>query len=178
MTEDSIPAALQRLLARQEIEDIINRYSRAVDRADIELLRSCYHPDAIEDHGGMFSGNAADYIDRIADLLPRAGVLNHLATNVLVEFLDDSAARVEAYILTFARMKKNGEKFDTLTLARTIDRFERRSGRWAISRRQLCWEWNHEMPFNESWGRGLIAADASKLVRGAKRPADVLYQDP
>jgi hypothetical protein len=177
MTEDSLPTAMSRLLARQEIEDVITRYSRAVDRADIELLRSCYHEGATEDHGGVFNGTAVDYIDRIAGLQPRAGVLNHLATNVLVEFIDDTTARVEAYILTFARMKKDGEKFDTLTLARTVDRFEQHAGRWAISRRQLCWEWNHEMPFNETWGRGLIAADVDKLVRGAKRPADMLYQD-
>ncbi len=65
----------------------------------------------------------------IAPLLPRAGVLNHLATNVLVKFETAERARVEAYILTFARMKKDGETFDTPTMARSVDRFERRAGR-------------------------------------------------
>jgi hypothetical protein len=170
-------AALQQLLDRQQIQDVLTRYSRAVDRADVALLRTCYHADATEDHGGVFRGLAHDYIERIAGLLPRAGILNHLVTNVLVEFTAADVARVEAYILTFARMKKDGEKFDTLTLARTVDRFERRAGAWAIAARRMCWEWNHEMPMNESWGRGLIAADPKALLRGAKHPADFLYND-
>ena len=177
MMSDTIPEELQRLLDRQQIEDILTRYSRAVDRADIELLRSCYHDDATEDHGGVFSGSAKDYLAQIAPLLPRAGVLNHLVTNVLVEFKGPASAQVEAYILTFARMKKDGEKFDTLTLARAVDRFDKRDGRWAISARRLCWEWNQDMPLRETWGRGLIASDAGKLVRGAKRPDDILYRD-
>jgi hypothetical protein len=168
-------SGLQQLLDRQQIQDVLTRYSRAVDRADVELLRGCYHADATEEHGGVFSGSARDYIDGIAALLPRAGILNHLVTNVLVEFTSADAAIVEAYILTFARMKKDGEKFDTLTLARAVDRFERRAGTWAIAARRMCWEWNHEMPFAETWGRGLMAPDATVLLRGAKRPKDILY---
>ncbi|MGH8308769.1 MAG: nuclear transport factor 2 family protein, partial [Steroidobacteraceae bacterium] len=120
MSTDLALESLQKLVDRQEIEDVITRYSRAVDRADVELLRACYHADATEDHGGVFTGPACEYVEHIAGILPRAGILNHLATNVLVEFLDSATARVEAYILTFSRMKKDGERFDTLTLARTV----------------------------------------------------------
>jgi len=169
-------AAIRRLLDRQEIQDVLHRYSRAVDRADVALLRSCYHPDATEDHGGVYSGSAAAYVNGLEGLLPRAGVMNHLVTNVLVEFRDETAARVEAYILTFARIKKDGEKFDTLTLARTVDRFERRDGRWAIAARRMSFEWNHDMPMRETWGRGVIAPDPARLVRGGKMPADLVYQ--
>ena len=177
MTTPALPEALQQLLDRQQIEDVLTRYSRAVDRADVDLLRSCYHDDATEDHGGVFKGTARDYVDQIAAILPKAGILNHLVTNVLVEFTGADAARVEAQILTFARMKKDGEKFDTLTLARAVDRFERRDGRWAISERRLCFEWNQEMPMRETWGRGLMVPDPALLVRGAKRPHDILYRD-
>lgn len=120
MTPPVPPEALAQMLDRQQIEDVLVRYSRAVDRADIELLRSRYHGEAVEDHG---------------------------------------------------------ETFDTLTLARTVDRFEKRSGRWAISARRLCWEWNQELPMRETWGRGLITPDPGGLVRGAKRPDDILYRD-
>lgn len=177
MTE--LPLALQQLLDRQQIEDVLTRYSRAVDRADIELLKGCYHDGATEDHAGVFTGTAADYIANVAGILPRAGIINHMVMNVLVEFLTDdpNAAKVEAYILTFARMKKDGEKFDTLTLARSVDRFEKRDGRWAIASRRLAFEWNHEMPMIENWGRGLMVADPKVLVRGAKHPNDIVYRD-
>ena len=177
MTMTVLPEAVQQLLDRQAIEDVLVRYSRAVDRADIDLLRGCYHDGATEHHGGVFQGAAKDYVDQIAGILPRARFLNHLVTNVLVEFTATDVARVEAHILTFARMKKDDEKFDTWTLARTVDRFEKRAGRWAISARRLCFEWNQEVPMNESWGRGLMVPDPKALVRGAKRPDDILYKD-
>jgi hypothetical protein len=167
--------AIQALLDKQEITEVLMRYSRAVDRGDVDLLRECYHTDAAEDHGGTFAGSAADYIAKIAPMLPRGGVLTHAVSNVLIELHGD-AARVEAYITTFARLKKEGEKFDTLTLARTLDRFECRDQVWRIASRRLTWEWHHEMPMTESWGRGLMAPDPTVLARGGKKPNDMLYR--
>jgi hypothetical protein len=166
---------LQALLDRQAIQQVLTLYCRGADRADIGLIAQAYHPDATEDHGGVFNGPASAYVEQLAAILPRAGLMNHMTTNVHIE-LDGDVARVESYILTFARMKKAGETFDTLTLARAIDRFERRDGAWKIAARRLVWEWNHEMAFVETWGRGLIAPDPSILVRGAKAPNDLVYQ--
>lgn len=169
-------AEIQALLDKQAITEVINLYLRAADRADIELLATCYHDDAWEDHGGVFNGPAKDYVAIMAKMLPKGGVMNHLSTNILIELNGDSA-KAEHYILAYARMKKDGEKFDTLTLARAIDRFERRDEVWRIAKRTLVWEWNHEMPFAESWGRGLMAPDISALVRGGKKPNDPLYAE-
>ncbi|WP_326523677.1 nuclear transport factor 2 family protein [Sphingomonas sp.] len=171
----SLPPEIQALLDKQAITDVINLYLRGADRAEIALIADAYHPDAIEDHGGVYNGPASDYVALMAKMLPRGGIMNHLATNIVIE-LDGDVAHAEHYILAFARMKeKGGEKFDTLTLARAIDRFERRDGQWKIAHRRLAWEWNHEMPFAESWGRGMMFPDGTELVRGAKHPADVLY---
>ena len=165
---------LQILLDKQAIAEVLYAYCRAVDRADLELLRACYHPDATEDHGGTFIGSAADYIANIAPILPRGGIMTHTTTNILIA-IDGEVAHTESHILAFARMKKDGEKFDTLTLARVGDRMERRDGVWRIAARRLAWEWNHEMPMAESWGRGLLAPDPTVLVRGAKHPHDIVY---
>lgn len=167
---------IQALVDKQAITEVINLYLRAADRADIELLATCYHDDAWEDHGGVFNGPAKEYVAIMAKMLPKGGVMNHLSTNILIELNGDSA-KAEHYILAYARMKKDGEKFDTLTLARAIDRFERRDDVWRIAKRTLVWEWNHEMPFAESWGRGLMAPDISALVRGGKKPNDPLYAE-
>lgn len=167
---------IQALLDKAAITDVINNYLRAADRADIDLLKTCYYDDAWEDHGGVFDGPANDYIAIMAKALPKAGIMNHLATNVIIE-LEGDKAKVEHYILAYARMKKEGEKFDTLTLARAIDRFERRDGTWRIAKRRLVWEWNHEMPFAETWGRGLMVPNIEALVRGGKKPNDPLYAE-
>ena len=165
---------VQALLDKQAITEVLYSYCRAVDRADLDLLRACYHDDATEDHGGTFSGPAAEYIANIAPILPRGGIMTHTTSNILIT-LDGDAAHAESHILAFARMKKDGEKFDTLTLARVVDRMERRDRVWRIVARRLAWEWNHEMPMAETWGRGLLAPDPTVLVRGAKIPNDIIY---
>jgi ketosteroid isomerase-like protein len=165
---------VQALLDKQAITEVLYSYCRAVDRADLDLLRACYHADATEDHGGTFKGSAADYIAGIAPILPRGGIMTHTTTNILIT-VDGDTALAESHILAFARMKKDGEKFDTLTLARVVDRMERRDGVWRIAARRLAWEWNHEMPMAETWGRGLLAPDPTVLVRGAKIPNDIVY---
>ncbi len=48
-------AALRLMLDKQEIHEVMMRYCRAIDRMDEELLRSVYHPDAIDNHG-LFNG--------------------------------------------------------------------------------------------------------------------------
>ncbi len=166
--------ALQALLDKQANLEVLHRYSRGADRGDAELIAACYHPDATEDHGGTFTGRASDYIDKLAPILPRAGVMTHLVTNILVE-LDGNAANVECYITTFARMKKDGVVFDSMTCARAIDRFEKHGDDWRIAARRMTWEWNHDMERRETWGRGYITEDPKILVRGAKKPNDRLY---
>jgi len=58
--------ALQALLDKQEITELLTRYLRSVDRGDVATLRSCYLPGATEDHGGLFAGPAEEYVDSVA----------------------------------------------------------------------------------------------------------------
>ncbi|MBA4800452.1 MULTISPECIES: nuclear transport factor 2 family protein [Euryhalocaulis] len=172
------PKAIQAVIDKQAIQEKMALYSRAVDRADVELLRTMYHPDATEHHGGTFDGSAADYLDKISDGLALAKGMTHLLCNCIVELNDDGkSAIVESYILTFARMKLDGKKTDTLTCARTVDRFEKRDGDWRIAARRMSWEWNRDMDSNEGWAGGMILPDpkAEEVVRGQKKPEDILY---
>ena len=43
--------ALQALLDKLQIAELLTRYLRSVDRGDIDTLRACYLPGATEDHG-------------------------------------------------------------------------------------------------------------------------------
>lgn len=168
------PTSLAELLDRQAIADILVAYARGADRGDVDLIAAAYHDDAVEDHGGTFNGPARDYVAGMRKMLPRAPRMSHSVTNILID-LDGDTALSECHYLTFARLPVEGGTVDSLTMARAIDRFERRDGRWAIAHRRVVWDWNHEMPTAETWGRGLIARDPSVLVRGTARPDDVLY---
>jgi ketosteroid isomerase-like protein len=168
-------AALQGLLDKQEITELLTRYLRSVDRGDVATLRSCYLPDATEDHGGLFAGPAQEYVDSIAAGLthPRART-SHNLTNLLIE-LDGDVATAESYCITFARIKANGEYYHSFVGAWMIDRLERRDGAWGIAHRQLLWDWNHDAPAAEHWMQGLLAPDPSVLRLSGKFPADPVY---
>lgn len=166
---------LEDLFSRQEIHDVLMRYARGVDRADRELLASCYHPDAIEEHGSTWSGPAHEYIDGAMERLRAMGTMNHYICNVHVS-LEGDVAYVEAYLLTFARFSKNGQSFDTLTGGRICDRFERRDGGWKIAHRKMAFDWNHDMPSQEGWCLGLFDPADPRMIMGEKGPGDLSYK--
>ena len=41
--------------ARLEIQDVLHRYARAMDRMDAELALSCWHPGGTDDHAPLYS---------------------------------------------------------------------------------------------------------------------------
>lgn len=174
------PAArIAELLAKQDIYEVLARYLRACDRGDVEGARRCYLPDATEDHGGVFSGSATDYLDSVSAALahPRA-VSTHAMTNVLID-VDPAgrSARAESYVLAFARARRHdGGIGDSLTAARLIDDLRNEGGRWGIAHRTLRFDWNHDMDRTEGWVFGLMAADPGALKRSAKFPEDPVYQ--
>jgi hypothetical protein len=61
---------LARVIDQQEIRDVIYRYCRGIDRRDFDLVRSCYHPEAHDDHG-VFRGGVDDFIAYIERDLAR-----------------------------------------------------------------------------------------------------------
>ena len=168
-------AAVQVLLDKQEITELLTRYLRSVDRGDVATLRSCYLPGATEDHGGLFAGPAQEYIDSITASLthPRART-SHNLTNLLIE-VDGDTAIAESYCITFARIKADGEYYHSFTGARMIDRLERPTSFWGIAHRQLLWDWNHDAPAAEHWMQGLLTPDLSVLRMSAKYPTDPIY---
>jgi len=151
------------------------RYARGVDRADQALLKSCYHGDAIEEHGSTYDGPAHDYIDGAIERIRSMGTMCHYLCNVHIELNGDTAYS-EAYVLTFARFNNAGNPVDTLTGGRLCDRFERRRGVWKIAHRKLAFDWNRDMPMQESWCLGLFNPDDPKMVMGSKDQQDPSYQ--
>jgi SnoaL-like domain len=145
MTSDELGgldvSALARLLDRQAIVDCIHRYARGVDRADDELLRSAYHPDAVEDHGGYIGE-----LDGLMSFLawahrPFPGYQRYVS-NIRVE-LDGDEAHAETYWLCVLRRDEPAKLM--LNGGRYVDRLERRDGDWRIAERVVVIEWQGDM---------------------------------
>ncbi len=167
--------ALEGVIARDAIREVLSAYARGIDRADAAVLKSCYHPDAIEEHGGNFHGNAFEYVDQAMPKVRGMGVMQHLLGTSYIE-LERETAYVETYIWTFARFKKDGGDVDTFTGGRLLDRFERRNGVWKISHRRTVFDWNRDTPTQEGWCVGYFNPRTAGMRMGRKDKEDPSYE--
>jgi hypothetical protein len=143
--------ALQRVLDHIAVRDVVLKYARAIDRMDWELLRSCYHPDAIDDHG-PFRGTVDEMIPWLEAHSPDFQSSTHYIMNQLVE-LDGDVAWVESYCMATHRTvptEANPEVTDLVVNVRYLDRMERRDGQWRIGARRLAWEGGRFDPIGAS----------------------------
>jgi SnoaL-like domain len=129
---------LEDLLARQQIMDCMNRYTRGVDRVDEELIRSAYHDDAIDFHGDV-NGSVDDFLAWWLPFQPEREVSQHYVSNISID-RDGDLAHMESY-WTFYH-KRLGDPTMTVTGGRYVDRYERREIGWRIAVRVVIIEWS------------------------------------
>ncbi|RLQ22677.1 nuclear transport factor 2 family protein [Seongchinamella sediminis] len=133
-------ARLTALLDKQEITELVYAYCSASDRHDHERLRTLYHPDATDDHGGFFQGLASEFIDSLPDIQAPMEILHHNITNVNIA-LDGDYAEGEIYVLAFHRIRTDAQPMDLLIGGRYFDRYEKRDGIWKFSHKAVVADW-------------------------------------
>jgi ketosteroid isomerase-like protein len=172
---------VRELLAREAIRAVIHRYCRAIDRCDAQLLTSCYHEDAVEDHGGFFLGTRDEWVSMvIANLHADYTATTHMATNIAIE-LEGEEAHAETYVLAAHESRDTGSGVELQWLGgRYIDRFVRRDGQWRILRRTLVVDWTHGEPLVVAFGEGAPENSPTAglvLRRGLRSHDDPAYAD-
>ena len=90
---------MQQIIDREEIRDLMLRYSRGVDRGDWEMVRAVYHPDARDDHGD-FVGDVPGFIAFASERVGPLPQCMHFLGNCLIEFASDKVAVSESYFMT------------------------------------------------------------------------------
>ncbi len=124
---------------RQEIHDVVQRYCRGIDRLDLELVRSAYHPDGIDHHTG-FDGRVEEYLLWVAAGLARLDGTMHMIANHLVDLAGDEAV-AETYGQAVHWSPDPRGNFTTGF--RYVDYVTYRDAHWAISERWAIREWLH-----------------------------------
>lgn len=133
-------AALQQMLDKQAIMDLLNAYCNAADRHDHVKMRSLYHADAIDDHGSFFKGLAMEFIDKLPEIQAPMQILHHNMTTVNIA-LDGDYGEGEVYILAFHQVATDDGPMDVLIGGRYFDRYEKRQGQWKFSHRAVSADW-------------------------------------
>jgi hypothetical protein len=124
--------ALQALVAKQEITEVLYRYCHAVDRNDRDSLRSVWHEDGRADYGQFFNGSADGFVDAVLEAHSHATALSHQVTNILIEVEGDRATST-TYVTALVRVP--GKDFVSRNLYHDI--WSCRSKGWAIDERSV-----------------------------------------
>lgn len=156
------------LLDKQQIQEVMARYSRAVDRMDMDLLKTCYWLDA-NDHHGPFNGSAEEFFEIVAGLSDPYSFSQHLICNQYIE-LDGDTAQSESYFMMPAGIERDGEQMIWLLAGRYVDIFERRNGEWRIRDRVVTHDWEVTLP------RTPEVFSPNPFAQGARSTDDIVYR--
>ena len=157
------------LVAREEIRDVLFRYTRGIDRLDLDLVRSCYHADAHDDHGA-FRGDVDGFLDWVRDALSYFDSTMHFIGNQLID-VEGDVAHTESYCIAYHRREPRDSEVshDLVTALRYVDRLERHADRrWKIADRVCVFDWSRRDPVVDQW-----AMDGA--VRGRCGPDDPVW---
>ncbi len=139
--EPSLEEKIAILWEERQIMDVLHRYSRGFDRHDMEIAKSAYWPDALDDHQ-VFCGLAhpmCDFFDQLIE--DRYGSTQHHITNTRIE-IDGDTAHTESYC--FAVSPRRGTLEPEIIGGRYIRRLEKRGGEWRIAAAALVADWSLE----------------------------------
>jgi hypothetical protein len=134
---------LDEMLAERAISLVIHRYAHAADRGDVDLMESCFWPDATLDIG-IFRGDAQAFVDGLRNApVDPTRISRHLLGNILIEVnLAEGRARAETYCVGGGRMRDaEGRLVERVAHVRYVDRFEERNNEWRIHRRVVAFDW-------------------------------------
>jgi hypothetical protein len=138
----STETLLQEMLDEFQLRKLVHGYCRAVDRGDFETLRSLYHHDAADAHGGFSAGTADDFLNRLAAAHPYVRSMQHNITTVNFA-IDGAAAEGEVYTIATHTLNAGDRDVDVIVGGRYLDKYEKRDEAWKFIERTIVTDWAH-----------------------------------
>jgi len=137
--------ALQALLDRQAIGDVIQRYARTLDWLDDDAQAGCYWPDAAIDYG-FFKGRADEFLPIVMGVERGSDRRWHMLSQPLIAFHSAASASSECYgIFAGATRQEDGTLAGNLYGGRYLDEWEKRDEEWRISERTYLLDWQSDL---------------------------------
>ena len=121
--------------ARQDIADVLIRYSTGIDRRDWELFRTCFTDDFHGDYGDLGTFDGVDAItDYMRDTHVDLGHTMHQLSNIAVT-VDGDTATAQAYIDAIVMLADGASGINALGFY--DDELVRTDAGWRFSRRRF-----------------------------------------
>jgi hypothetical protein len=176
VSADDRPAT-DRIAATFAITEVLYRYCRGLDRMDVPLAKSVWHPDGTAHYSGLYEGSGHGFVDWVMELHRPMVCHSHQITNVLVEVDDGgTTAGSEAYVTVRLRCHDAGGRLvDIVGAGRYCDRWSLRDGRWAIDDRTYVGDLTTVHPVPEGRPPLTPAAPVAPVV-GQRDTDDASYR--
>lgn len=127
------------------LRHLVDAYGHGVDRHDWALLRTLYHPDAIDDHTPYYCGSASGYVDWLPQMMANWRATMHTAFSQLL-VLDGDRAEGEVTARAWHLTLDGTRQF--IAWGRYADHYERRGGVWRFARRSFILDHAEDLPAN------------------------------
>jgi hypothetical protein len=163
---------LQRLIDKDDIQERLQDWARAVARKDWDAVRHAFHDEATDAHG-TFEGGITQFVEWQIEHHVGIEQSVHFIGAPRIEFADPTAALSETYVIAFHRYgvdarsarrdifgpgtEHENQPKTSIIAGRYIDRFEKRREEWRIAKRVTVFEWIKlenapwTIPFQPNW---------------------------
>lgn len=132
---------IEKLLVKERLHELEMAYCRGVDRQDLELLKSIYFDDALEDHGDAWRGTGHEWAEyAIAANNKRFQTTAHYVLNEWYK-VEGLKAQGETHRISYHRQP---DGLEITAAARSFNRYECRDGVWKIAFRGVARDWLKE----------------------------------
>ena len=162
---------LRHAAGRLAIQDVLTRYSRGVDRCDLETLKSSFWEDATVQYGADVE-NAHRWAEGLVVALKGMARTSHALSNMLIE-IDGDRAQSETYCTAYHEVSTPDGMHEMIVGGRYLDRLERRDGAWRVASRLYVMDWNRNGPSTAEWSAGMYGTLTN---HGTRWPDDLSYR--
>jgi len=142
MSMPTSAALLEEMLDEFALRKLVHAYCRAVDRGDLDTLRRLYHPDAADGHGSFSSGSVDTFLQNLADSRRYIRCMQHHVTTTNFA-IDGHHAEGEIYSIATHSFTVGDAESEVIIGGRYLDKYEKRSGVWKFTSRQIVTDWAH-----------------------------------
>ena len=128
---------------RAEIEELMWRYTRALDTGDGAAYAATYTADG-QFGTGANATKGTEALKKLGETLkpqpgaPARAPLYHMETNQWIEFIDKDHARHHAYYITVTGAGPDNAQPRIVAAGRSVDHLERVNGKWLIKLRDVA----------------------------------------
>lgn len=163
-------AVLEQVEAKQALQQLNARFSRAMDRMDRCLMVSLWCDDG-EIDWGAHKGSAKPFVIAATSADESLERSFHSVSNEYFE-VDGTSAIGEVSVIIVSTVVQEGAKIDRLIGGRYLDRYRQEDGQWKIAKRTFVHDWNMNLPSSANYEEGMFAL----FLKGKRDKSDPSYQ--